>query len=66
MSPSLRDSRDFCGLVAVSEASRLFSIRRSEEWEFLLKVGGMFGRSDGHRDLFSISEDGNWDVFVGG
>ena len=53
-------------LVAAPEAARFFSVRRGKKWEFLLEIGGMLACGNGHLDFFSISEDGNWDVLVGG
>ncbi len=55
-----------CRLIAVSESLRIFSIRGGKEREFLLKICGMLDRGDGHRDFFAISENGDWDIFVGG
>jgi hypothetical protein len=45
---------------------RIVPVRRGEEGELLLEILGMFGRGDGHRDLFSISENGDRYIFVGG
>ena len=64
---ALISTSDFdCRLIAVSESLRIFSIRGGKEREFLLKICGMLDRGDGHRDFFAISENGDWDIFVGG
>jgi hypothetical protein len=53
-------------LIAGPEALAVFSVRRRKERELLLKIGGMLSRGDGHRDFFSIPQNGDWNVFVGG
>ena len=67
MSWSFRPSLDFCGLVAIPETQRIFSGRgSSKEWQPLLQISGMFGCRDGNSDLFTISENSDWHILVGG
>ena len=54
-------------LVAIPEAQRIFSGRGSgKEWQPLLQIGGMIGCRDGNSDLFTISENSDWHILVGG
>jgi hypothetical protein len=60
------NSSRFQGLIAIPEALRFFSVRGGKERDLFLQVGGMLARGDGHRDFFSIPENGDCDIFVGG
>src|SRR5271165_1116133 len=67
MSSSLWSKRYFCGLVAIPEAQRIFSGRGSgKEWQPLLQISGMIGGRDDNSDLFTISENSDWHILVGG
>ena len=61
----VRDVSD-AGLVAVPETKRIFSGRGSKERQFLLQIVRVIGCRDGNGDLFTIPDNGDWHVLVGG
>ena len=56
---------DSSALIAVSEALSILPIRRRKQGELLLQISRMLNCGHGHGDFLAISEDGDWDIFVG-
>ena len=57
---------DSGALIAVSEALSILPIRRRKQGKLLLQISGMLNRGYRHGDFFSISKNGDWDIFVSG